>query len=120
MAEKFETVEEYIATFPEDVREILREVRRTILDAVPGAGEKISYNIPTVTVDGRYFVYYSGWKSHISVYPIPSGDERLDADLAAYKAGKGTLKFPLGKPIPYGLIGRVAAALSKHPRTGRG
>jgi uncharacterized protein YdhG (YjbR/CyaY superfamily) len=112
MAEKFETVEAYIASFPDDVQDILRKVRTTILDAVPGAGERISYNIPTVTVDGKYVVYFSGWKSHVSVYPLPSGDERLDADMAAYKAGKGTLKFPLGKPIPYELIGRVARALA--------
>lgn len=112
MAEKFETVEAYIASFPADVQDILRKVRTTILAAVPNAGERISYNIPTVTVDDRYVVYFSGWKSHLSVYPVPSGDERLDAELAAYKSGKGTLKFPLGRPIPYELIGRVAAALA--------
>jgi uncharacterized protein YdhG (YjbR/CyaY superfamily) len=116
MAEKFASVEAYIGSFPGDVQEILRRVRATILDAVPGAGERISYNIPTVTVDDRYVVYFSGWKSHISVYPLPSGDAGLDADLAAYKSGKGTLKFPLGKPIPYELIGRVAAALAGQRR----
>jgi uncharacterized protein YdhG (YjbR/CyaY superfamily) len=112
MAEKFETVEAYIASFPDEVQDILRTVRTTLLAAVPNAGERISYNIPTVTVDGKYVVYFSGWKSHISVYPVPSGDERLDADMAAYKSGKGTLKFPLGEPMPYELIGRVAAALA--------
>jgi len=112
MAEKYATVEEYIASFPGDVQEILRTVRTTILAQVPGAGEKISYGIPTVTVDGKYVVYFSGWKRHISVYPVPSGDERLDADLTAYKSGQGTLKFPLARPIPYELIGRVAKALA--------
>lgn len=112
MATQYATVDDYIAAFPDDVQAILRKVRTTLLKAVPGAGERISYNIPTVTVDGKYVVYFSGWKNHVSVYPVPGGDAALDAELAPYKAGKGTLKFPLTKPIPYELIGKVGRALA--------
>jgi uncharacterized protein YdhG (YjbR/CyaY superfamily) len=106
----FSTVEEYIGTFPADVQEILQRVRQTILAAVPGAGEKISYQIPTVTLDGQALLYFSGWKQHISVYPIPDGDDALAAEIAPYRAGKGTLRFGLDEPIPYELIGRLARA----------
>jgi uncharacterized protein YdhG (YjbR/CyaY superfamily) len=108
----FTTVDEYIASFPDDVQDVLRRVRATIHEAVPDSGEKISYNIPTVTIGGRHTVFFSGWKNHISLYPIPSGDPDLDAAIEPYKAGKGTLKFPLGDPIPYELIGRIAKALA--------
>src|SRR5262245_58962432 len=105
------TVDEYIASFPPDVRTVLEEARRAIRRAVPGAGETISYGIATFTVDGRYLVYLAGWKHHVSVYPVPSGDEALDAAIAPYRAAKGTLKFPFNKPVPHDLIGRVAARL---------
>ena len=62
-------------------------------------------------VDGRYLVYFAGWKHHISVYPLPEGDAALDEEMAPYVAGKGTLKFLLSEPIPYDLIERVAARL---------
>ncbi|MCT2590970.1 DUF1801 domain-containing protein [Streptomyces sp. N2-109] len=105
-------VDEYIASFPEDVRTILQNIRRTIHDAVPDAGEKISYQIPALTRDGKAVVYFSGWQKHISVYPAPdTTDVALDAELSPYKSGKGTLKFPLAEPLPYDLIGRVAALL---------
>ncbi len=74
---------------------------------MPDGEETISYQIPTVKLHGKYVVYFSGWKSHISVYPLPSGDEAFERDIAPYKAGKGTAKFPLNKPIPYDLIKRM-------------
>jgi uncharacterized protein YdhG (YjbR/CyaY superfamily) len=110
------TVDDYIAAFPEDVRAMLQRVRRTIHDAVPGAGETISYRMPTITLDGRYVVYFAGWKAHISVYPIPDGDDALVRELASFRAAKGTLKVPLDQPIPYELIGRVAALLAAQRR----
>jgi uncharacterized protein YdhG (YjbR/CyaY superfamily) len=78
---------------------------------VPGTEERISYGIPTFTLDGRYVVYFSGWKEHVSVYPIPDADPALAQAIKPYMAGKGTLKFALGKPIPIELIQRVAARL---------
>ena len=105
-----ESVDEYIASFPVDVQAVLQDVRRTIHAAVPGAGEKISYQIPTITLDGKSLLYFSGWKEHISLYPIPPVDDALAADIEPYRAGKGTLKFPLKDPIPYDLITRLTQA----------
>jgi len=110
MADKFSSVDEYIASFPAEVRAMLEEVRRTIRAVVPAAGEKISYQIPTITLDGRPLLYFSGWKEHISLYPIPSVDEELATAIEPYRSGKGTLKFPLNKPIPYDLITRLTQA----------
>lgn len=110
MAGRFATIDEYIASYPPDVRVILEKIRRTILAAAPGTDETISYGIPTVTLDGRYLIYFAGWKRHISVYPIPDGDAVLRQDMAPYKHARGTLRFPLNKPIPYELIERVVVA----------
>jgi uncharacterized protein YdhG (YjbR/CyaY superfamily) len=111
MAQRFETVEEYIASFPVDVQTLLREVRRTILEVVPTAGERISYQIPTITVDGQYLIYFAGWKRHISLYPVrpPEDDLDLAARLAPYLDARATCKFPLDSPIPYDLIAEVVA-----------
>ena len=113
---KFETVEAYIASFPPDVRRTLEAVRATMRQATPGTEEKISYDIPTYTLNGERVVYFAGWKRHISVYPIPGGDAAFDAELAPYKAARGTLRFPLDKPIPLELIRRVAGQLLEHAR----
>lgn len=111
MAEqKFASVEEYVDSFPPYVQKILEEVRRTIRKVVPSAGETISYQIPTITLDGQYLVYFAGWKHHISLYPVPEGDEAFEREIAPYRSSRGTLKFPLDKPIPYDVIERVVAA----------
>ena len=81
MAQHFESVDEYIAQFPGDVQDILQEVRRRCHAAVPGSGEMISYGIPTVTLGGKYVVYFAGWAHHISVYPVPSGDDTFPATM---------------------------------------
>jgi uncharacterized protein YdhG (YjbR/CyaY superfamily) len=111
MAETFDSVDEYIASFPDETRDVLIRIRRTLHEAVPGAAEKISYQIPTLTVDGKPVVHFAGWAKHVSVYPLPEGDEALVADLAPYRSGPGTAKFPLNKPIPYDLIDRIATFL---------
>ena len=110
MAPTFRTVDEYIASFPADVQERLQGVRRAMRAAAPETEEAVSYGIPTFTLDGRYLIYFAGWKRHISVYPIPAVNAQLDKEIERYKAGKGTLRFPLNEPIPYELIGRLAAA----------
>lgn len=113
-----DTIDDYIASQPAEMQEILREVRRRVHEAVPGAGEMISYGIPTITLEGHYVVYFAAWKHHLSVYPVPHGDEDLRAEMEPYLSGKGTLKFPLGKPVPYDLIANVAAQLAAE-RQGR-
>jgi uncharacterized protein YdhG (YjbR/CyaY superfamily) len=111
MAEhKFTSVDEYIESFPADVQEVLEEVRRTVRAVVPEAGEKISYQIPTITLDGKALLYFGAWKDHVSIYPIPPVDDALAADIEPYRSGKGTLKFPLTKPVPYNLISRLTQA----------
>lgn len=111
MAEnKFTSVDQYIGSFPPDVQEVLQEVRRTIRGVVPDAGEKISYQIPTITLDGKALLYFSGWKEHIALYPIPPVDDALAQEIEPYRSGKGTLKFPLKKPIPYDVITRLTQA----------
>ena len=119
MANKYETIDDYIASKPPEVQPILEAVRQTLRKAVPEADEAISYEIPTFKLDGRYVVYFAAWKNHLSVYPIPDADEALEKELAPFRAAKGTLKFPLGEPIPYDLIERVAKRLlSRRLKTG--
>lgn len=116
MAQHFNTVDDYIASFPAEVQGILREIRRRCHAAVPESGEMISYGIPTVTLHGKYVVYFAGWAHHISVYPVPAGDEAFQTAIAPYRSAKGTLKFPLGKPVPYELIEKTAALLAAERR----
>jgi uncharacterized protein YdhG (YjbR/CyaY superfamily) len=118
--QEFGSVEEYIGSFPADVQAILQQVRRAILDAVPGARETISYQIPTITLGGRPLLYFAGWKRHISVYPAPAGDEALERRLGPYRSAKSTLKFPLSQPVPYDLIAQVAELSLRQRQDGAG
>ena len=105
------TIDEYIGAFPAQVQPVLAEIRRTIREVAPAAGETISYQMPTFTLNGKHLVYFAGWKNYVSLYPIPAGDAAFQRDIAPYRAGKGTLRFPLGKPVPYDLIGRLVTFL---------
>jgi uncharacterized protein YdhG (YjbR/CyaY superfamily) len=100
------TIDEYIAGFPSDVQAILRKVRRTIRQAAPDAEEKISYQMPTFTLKGN-LVYFAGFKKHIGFYPVPTGIEAFQKELSGYEQGKGSVRFPLDKPIPFDLIERI-------------
>lgn len=111
---KTTTVDEYIGSFPDDTQKLLDKIRAVLHEAVPHAEEKISYGIPSLRANDRYVVYFSGWKDHLAVYPRPHGpSEQLEAKLEPYVTGRGTLRFDLGKPIPYELIKEVAVALYK-------
>ena len=101
------TMDEYIAGFPKEVQEILEKIRTTIRKAAPDAEETISYLIPTFTLKGKYLIYFAAYKKHIGVYPVPAGDAKLNEELSVYRTGKGTLQFPLNKPIPYNLITKI-------------
>jgi len=103
----FASMDEYIGTFPKDVQNILEEVRRTIKAAAPKAEEKISYNMPTFMLNGKYLIYFAGWKHHISLYPVPVGSDAFNKEVSKYAAGKGTLQFPLDKPLPLKLITKI-------------
>jgi uncharacterized protein YdhG (YjbR/CyaY superfamily) len=108
------TIDEYIAAFPPKVRLILEKIRATIKKAPPDADEKISYQIPTFTLDGP-LVHFGAFKKHIGFYP-PVKDEKLKRDAAQFAGEKGNLKFPLDEPIPYTLIGRIVKARVKENR----
>ncbi len=99
-------IDEYIAGFPNDVQEILEKIRMTIRKAAPDAEEKISYQIPTFTLKGN-LVHFAAFKKHIGFYPAPRGIEKFKKELTVYEGGKGTARFPLDKPIPFGLISRI-------------
>jgi uncharacterized protein YdhG (YjbR/CyaY superfamily) len=99
-------IDDYIARFPRDVREILENIRVTIKTAVPGAEEKISYQMPAFALKGN-LVYFAVWKKHIGFYPTSSGTEKFKKELSVYKGAKGSVQFPLDEPIPYALIGRI-------------
>jgi uncharacterized protein YdhG (YjbR/CyaY superfamily) len=99
-------IDEYIAASPSAVQPILKEIRRTIRTAAPGAEELISYRMPAFRLHG-ILVYFAAFKNHIGLYPPVSGDARLETALAPYAGPKGNLKFPLDRPIPYALIKRV-------------
>lgn len=118
MAPHFDTVDEYIGSFPAEVQDILQEIRRRCHAALPDSGEMISYGIPTITLGGKFVLYFAGWAQHVSVYPVPEGDQAFRESIAPYRAAKGTLKFPLAKPVPYELIGQAAALLAAERRSG--
>jgi uncharacterized protein YdhG (YjbR/CyaY superfamily) len=103
----FTSIDEYIGSFPEDVQKIMQQVRATIKSAAPEAGEKISYNMPTFTLNGTYLVYFAGWKNHIAFYGAPKGNAEFKEDLSSYESGAGTLQFPYAKPIPFDLITKI-------------
>ena len=99
-------IDAYIAAFPEDVQAILQQVRRTIHEAAPEATEAIAYGMPTFKLHGN-LVHFAAFKNHIGFYPVPLGIEAFQEELSAYKQGKGSVQFPLDKPIPYDLIQRI-------------
>ena len=100
------TVDEYIAGFPQDVQEILNELRAVIKTAAPQAEEKISYQMPAYSLNGN-LVYFAAYKDHVGFYPTSSGIEHFKKELAGYEVSKGAVRFPLGKPIPLDLVRRM-------------
>jgi uncharacterized protein YdhG (YjbR/CyaY superfamily) len=99
-------VDEYISRFPAGVRETLQKIRFTIRKAAPKAEETISYQIPAFMLQG-ILVYFAAFKKHIGFYPRVSGIARFKKELSAYRGAKGSVQFPLDKPIPFQLISRV-------------
>ena len=108
MAGKPTTPEEYLASVPDHARLALDEVRGAIREALPDAEETISYSILGYRLGGRVICYCAGWAEHVSLYPVPDGDEEYAAATAPYRGGRGTLKFSLSKPIPRELVIQTA------------
>ena len=103
---QFKTMDEYINTFPKDVRTILNELRQAIKEAAPEAEETINYQMPTFTLNGN-LVHFGAFKDHIGFYPTPSGIEAFKKELAPYKGAKGSVQFPIDQPLPLPLIRRI-------------
>jgi len=99
-------IDEYIAAFPNDVQNILQKIRMTIGNAAPDAEETIKYQMPTFTLKGN-LVHFAAFKKHIGFYPVPTGIEKFKKELSVYEGGKGSVQFPLDKPIPFNLISKI-------------
>lgn len=100
-------IDEYIKGFPPDVQSILQKIRQVVNSAVPKAEEAIKYAIPALVLNGN-LIFFAAWKKHIGVYPITSAIiKELSKELTPYEVSKGTVRFPLDKPIPYGLIKKL-------------
>ena len=110
---QFKTIDEYIKASPKDVQSILQRLRLTIQKAAPEAVETISYQMPTFKLNGKGLVYFAAFKNHIGFYPIPSGIEAFKKELSRYKQGKGSVQFPIDKPIPYDLVRRIVRFRAK-------
>jgi uncharacterized protein YdhG (YjbR/CyaY superfamily) len=102
----FNTVDEYIAIFPQEVQLILSNIRALIKELVPEATEKISYQMPTYYLKEN-LVHFAAFKKHIGFYPTPNGIEAFQEELSKYKGAKGSVQFPLDQPIPYDLIRKI-------------
>ncbi len=100
------TIDEYISMFPDNVQNILEKLRQTIKESAPGAEEAISYQIPTFKLNGN-LVHFAAFKNHIGFYPTSSGIEAFKKELSQYKGAKGSVQFPIDKPIPFDLVRKI-------------
>jgi uncharacterized protein YdhG (YjbR/CyaY superfamily) len=100
-------IETYIQLFPGNVQEILHKIRKLIIDNSPDADEHFAYGMPAYKLNKKPLVYFAAFKNHIGFYATPSGHSKFKDELSKYKQGKGSVQFPLDKPIPYKLIERI-------------
>jgi uncharacterized protein YdhG (YjbR/CyaY superfamily) len=102
----YQSIDEYILLFPPDVQDKLRRLRNVIREAAPDAKETISYQMPAFEQNG-ILVYFAAFKNHIGFFPTSSGIAQFNDELSGYKGGKGSVQFPLDKPMPYELVSRI-------------
>jgi uncharacterized protein YdhG (YjbR/CyaY superfamily) len=103
----YKDIDGYISAFPKEIKELLKQIRSTIRKAAPEAEEGISYGMPAFKFMGKPLVYFAAFKNHIGFYATPTGHKEFADELSKYKQGKGSVQFPLNKPIPLDLIGRI-------------
>ena len=103
----FQSIDEYIAACPPDSQGYLRQIRKLIHSLVPDAKERISYQIAAFERNGRNIIHFAGWKKHVSLYPVPAGDEAFESEVSKYVDGKGTVKFPLDEKMPMKLVNKI-------------
>lgn len=104
--EKYSTIDEYITSFPTETQKILQHLREDLQQLIPDAKEKISYGIPTFTLNGN-LIHFAGYKNHIGLYPGSKAIEVFADDLKNYHTSKGTVQFPIDKPLPMDLIKKI-------------
>jgi len=102
----FKDIDSYIKSFPSSTQKILEQLRKTIRKAAPDAQETINYGMPTFTLNGN-LVHFAAFRNHIGFYPTPSGIEMFKKEISEYEWAKGSVKFPIEKPLPYDLIARI-------------
>ena len=102
----FQNIDDYIASFPEDVQKVLKQIRAAIQKAAPQAEEAISYQMPTFKLNGN-LVHFAAWKNHIGFYPTPSGTKEFQKEISKYVFAKGSIQFPLDQPMPLTLITKM-------------
>ena len=102
----FHSVDDYIGSFPKPTQKLLQQMRRTIRSAAPGATEAIKYGIPTFVLNGN-LVHFGGFERHVSFFPTASPVEVFKKELSKYETSKGTIRFPLDKPLPLALIKKM-------------
>lgn len=105
--ESYTTIDEYIANFPDETADSLQKIRQTIAKVAPEAKEKISYGIPTFTLNGKNLIHFGGYDKFVSIYPGAAGVAAFQDKLTDCKTSKGTIQFPLEKPIPFDLIAEI-------------
>lgn len=102
----FKTIDDYIKSFPKDIQKILGMVRQTIKKVAPEAEEAISYQMPTFKLNGN-LVHFAAFKNHIGFYPTPSGTQEFKKEISVFRSGKGSIQFPIDKPMPLSLIKKI-------------
>ncbi|MEP0366370.1 MAG: DUF1801 domain-containing protein [Cyclobacteriaceae bacterium] len=108
MSQKPATIDAYISEFPETVQEVMLEIRKVINELAPTAEECINYGMPTWKLNGN-LVHFAAYQKHIGFYPTPSGISAFQDEIEKYKWAKGSVQFPLNKPMPLNLISRITA-----------
>jgi len=101
------SIDEYIADFQEDIQSLLIQVRSAIKQAAPDAEESIGYGMPAYKTHGKPLVYFAAFKNHIGFYATPTGHAEFAEELSKYKQGKGSVQFPIDKPMPLKLIAQI-------------
>jgi uncharacterized protein YdhG (YjbR/CyaY superfamily) len=103
----YQSIDEYIGTFPDDIQSRLESMRQIIKSVIPGAIETISYQIPTFKINNKNIVHFSAYKKHIGLYPGSSAIEHFKEELSQYKCSKAAVQFPLDNPIPSELVKKI-------------
>ena len=111
-----QTIDDYIARFPNHVQKILQKVRATINKAAPGAKETISYRIPAFALNG-ILVYFAAFKKHVGLYPRTTAIRKFRKELSGYETSTGSVRFPFADPMPLGLITKIVKFRVKENRS---